>query len=521
MKKLLFLICFLPLCLNGANIDYVALNTTAKNHLINLIDIDTARPNPQETQAARYIYGILNDYKIDWDIYRLEKERGNLISTLKADTSAKTINSATAAKTAKSPLIVLAHLDTAAVSDGWTHPPTKATVKDGRIYGLGSTDAKNYAAVNLTILTWLKENKIKLNRDIIFLFTADEEDGSNKGLKFLYEKHPAKLKAGFALNEGGGLIRGEEGKNNIFFVEAASKMYMDILLTAYGDSGHSSMPLQNNAIYKLSQALSTIEAYQPPFKLSPFTKNFFNKIYPLQDDDAKTTINLLNSSDRTQAMQAARVISEDAFFKTQLMDTISPTILTSGAESNTNNLEAAATLNCRLLPQTNPTTFFDNLSALFEGDEDISLTVIESPELPFPQPEPEAKDELFKAIEKTVEAVLPGTLALAGMSPASNESEILRRRGVKTYGIGPLMERNGEGPHQADENILESDFYEQLKLTLAIILNFATDEGFVIEEKADDDEEPVKNAGNIEQTSKEVVSDEKPVPEAVVSADPS
>jgi hypothetical protein len=48
------------------------------------------------------------------------------------------------------------------------------------------------------------------------------------------------------------------------------------------------------------------------------------------------------------------------------------------------------------------------------------------------------------------------------------------------------MEKGGEGPHQADENISEESLFEQLRLTLAIVLNFAR-----IKEK--DIPEPQKN----------------------------
>lgn len=466
MKKILVLIfCLLPLT-PRAQINYAPLNDAVKEHLINLINIDTSQPDPDETVAARYIYKVLNKHNIDWDIYRLEKRRGNLIAVLKADKEAAKHNPQPA-------LIMISHLDTAAVHGAWQTPPTKATLKDGRVYGLGATDAKNYAAINLSILTWLKQNNIRLNRDIIFLFTADEEAGSAKGIKYLYDKHPSKLKAGFALNEGGGFMEDGAGLKNIMFVEAASKMYMDILVTAYGDGAHSAAQGQANAIYKLSQALSLIEAHREPLHATPFTMHFFEKVYPLLDDDAKTTMNIfLNSPDYAQREQAAKIISEDDFFKTQLMDTLSPTVITAGAESNTLQAEAYATLNCRLLPDSNPMQYFAGLSRLFENDDSITLTMTERPELPFPQPDPYSNDALFKAIAKSVEELQPGALTLAGISPAASESEFLRRRGVITYGIGPHMEKTG-GPHQVNENIAEEDLYQQLKMTLRVLLNFA------------------------------------------------
>ena len=465
MKKLCLILIFF--IFNSAifaleqDINYTALNSMALNHLINLINIDTAQPSPNEILAQRYIYKNLINNKIDWQIYRMEKPRANLIATLKAQTP-----------NPKEPLILISHLDTAAIADNWQTPPTQALIKDDRVYGLGATDAKNYAAINLTILTWLKQNNIVLNRDIIFLFTADEEATGDTGLKFLFDKYPNKLKAAYALNEGGGLIKGETGKD-LFFIESASKMYMDILITALGEEGHSATASNaENAIYKLSQALQTIETHKQEPQINDWTKNFFKQIYQLQDDDAKTTIDMLLGQDKKLSAQAAKIIMEDDFLKTQLVNTITPSVLTSGSEANSVESKASAVLNCRLLPWASPDKFFEDLNNLFKDDENIILSVIEKPELPFPQPQAQ-EDDFLKSIKASVEKVLPNTITLQAMSPASSESEVLRRHGIKTYGIGPLINSGEGGPHQSNENIALEDFYQQLKLTLAIVLDFA------------------------------------------------
>ena len=466
MKKTLFIIVFFAfssICFSQTNeVDYETLNKTALEHLVNLINIDTAQPNPKEILAQRYIYKNLIDNKIDWRIFRMEKNRANLIAVLKAHNP-----------NPLEPLILISHLDTAAISDNWLTPPTQAQIENGKVYGLGSSDAKNYAAVNLTILTWLKQNNIPLNRDVIFIFSADEEASGEKGLKFLFDKYPDKIKAAYALNEGGGLIK-TEGNSDLFIVESASKMYMDILVSAIGEESHSAVSSsEDNAIYKLSQALQTIENYPQKPILNEWTKNFFEQIYPLQDDDAKTTIDMLLGEDKQLSDQAAQIIMDDDFLKTQLINTITPSILSSGSENNIVQSQAQAVLNCRLLPWTSPDTFFEDLNNLFTQDESIILSVLEKPEKPFPQPSLE-EDDLFQSIKKSVTTVFPKTLTLRTMTPASSESEILRRHGITTYGIGPLINSGEGGPHQSNENISLEDFYQQLKLTLLIVLDFAT-----------------------------------------------
>lgn len=468
--NLFFILCFLltPLF---AEVPMAELHEEAKQHLINLISFDTTQPNPQEIHIARYIYTVLNKNKIDWEIYRPQKNRANLVVKLK---------STLPEKEKKPAILLISHLDTASIQGDWTITPLKATIKDGKIFGRGSKDAKNYVAINLTLLTYLAKNKELLNRDFTFLFTADEEAGSEMGLKYLLEKDPAIFKnIAFALNEGGGVINNQT--QNLLFAEAASKMYLDILLTAIASGGNSSQNFQDNAIYKLSKALGKLKDYNLPYQLTPFTRRFFQDISKTQDQDAQTTIDmLLNPPEEKYFKQAADIISEDPFFQTQIQDTITPTILTSSDEANTVLPQASALLNCRLLPSTNPQEFFDKLTQLFEDDEDIILTIKEQPTLPFPQPRDDFNDELYFALKNGAQKVFgQNTDILLGMSPASGESEILRRHGILTYGIGPRLSASAKvenenqtgGPHQADEFIEEESFNEQFDLTFFTVQN--------------------------------------------------
>ena len=243
--NLIFAFCFLTLPIFAANQDDLQKNLQdgAKKYLINLISFDTSQPEPKEINAVRYIYTILNKNKIDWDIYRPQKNRANLIARL---------NSPLAEKDKKPALLLISHLDTAPPAEGSTFPPFRATEKNGNIYGLRATDAKNYTAVYLALLIWLKEQNITPKRDIILLVTSGEESGSDTGLKWLGETHWDKINPGYALNEGGGIIKNTPQNIPLVFAEAGTKMYMDLKITASGEAAHSSVPVEHNAVYRLS-----------------------------------------------------------------------------------------------------------------------------------------------------------------------------------------------------------------------------------------------------------------------------
>ena len=433
----------------------------AKNHLARLLQIDTSVDNPDEISAARYIYKQFNKQKIDWDIFIPNKGHANLMARLKGtDPTQK-------------PLLLISHLDTANAQENWTVPPFKATFKDGRIYGLGVTDAKNYIAIYLALFTWLAQQEHKPVRDIIFLVTSGEESGSESGLVWLGNTHWDKIAPGYALNEGGGIIK-DPGNTSIVFAEAATKLYMDIKITAYGQEGHSALPAENNAVYTLSQALAKIENWNRPAQLTAPARTLLKAILPLQDEDGQTTLNMLLKDENPQNRQnAAELMAQDPFFKSQLKDTITPTQVSSQTDANTTGSTASAVLNVRLLPTTDPDAFFADLQNLFKDDKQITLEVLERPQFPAPAAM-DGTDPLFASIQRTAQKLIPGAITVPGLSPASSDNEFLRKQGVITYGLGPDMDPlDTNTAHAADEFIREEDFYHQLEFVAGVIFDFA------------------------------------------------
>ena len=464
MKRLIFTFLGLGLCAGvlsaqETSSSWDTLNREAKRHLINLINIDTSQPEPQELQAARYIYKELNKHHIDWDIFRPDKNHANLLARIKGtDPSQK-------------PLLLISHLDTAPAAEGWTFPPFRATQKDGNIYGLGATDAKNYTAIYLTLLAWLKNQPTAPKRDIIFLATSGEEVGSATGLQWLGDTHWKKIAPGYAINEGGGIIQNEPV--NLVFAEASTKMYMDIKVTAHGMGVHSSMPVNDNAVYSLSQALAKISAYTPPARLTAPARNFFKAILPLQDEDGQTTIQLLLNGSAQNQQSAAQIMALDPFFRTQLQDTLNPTILSASQDAGSTSDEASALINVRLLPGSDPDKLLAQLQSLFTPQDNISLEIVERPQLPFPAPM-DGTDPLFASIAKTADKLMPGAITVPGLSPASGDNEFLRKLGVVTYGLGPEMDPMSENrAHVADEFISEKSLENQLKFVAGVVFDFA------------------------------------------------
>src|SRR5688572_8913190 len=86
-------------------------------------------------------------------------------------------------KTREKPLMMLGHLDT--VWPRGTLAVRPFRVEDGKAYGPGAFDMKSGILLCLLVCRHLKAGRIELERDIVFLFTSDEEIGSRAGVPYL------------------------------------------------------------------------------------------------------------------------------------------------------------------------------------------------------------------------------------------------------------------------------------------------------------------------------------------------
>lgn len=108
-------------------------------------------------------------------------------------------------------VMVLAHADVVPEGKGWTYPPYGGEVHNGLIYGRGASDDKGPALASYYALKILKEQNVKLKRQIKIVIGGNEESGS-KCLKYYFKekKHPAPT-YGFTPDADFPLIYGEKG----------------------------------------------------------------------------------------------------------------------------------------------------------------------------------------------------------------------------------------------------------------------------------------------------------------------
>jgi acetylornithine deacetylase len=143
-------------------------------------------------------------------------------------------------------LLLNSHTDTVPPSPEWTRDPFRPEVEGGRLYGLGSNDAKGCLAAMIAAFLDVPDEAIRGGR-LLLAATCDEEVWG-EGLEKLLPKLPP-------------LDAGVVGEPSHLEVATAQKGLVRAEVIARGRAGHASRPhLAENAISKAAAAVARVHA---------------------------------------------------------------------------------------------------------------------------------------------------------------------------------------------------------------------------------------------------------------------
>ncbi len=441
--------------------DSSAIAKEAQGWLADLIKINTSNPPGNEQIAAMYITGILAKDGIKAEILDLAPGRSAVVARLRSSAVAQPSRA----------LLLVAHLDTVPVDKSkWSVDPFGAVIKDGYLYGRGAIDDKGMLAANLAAFISLKRSMAHLNRDVIFLATADEETSGDASIRTLIAKDWDKFAAGFAINEGGNIFV-KNGKVQYAGVQADEKVAFNITVIARGTSGHASQPTKDNPVIHLAAAVAKIGNYSAPAHFTSIVRRYFEGLAPLEDDEIGKWMRSMDTADRGE--HAQRVISDTSpLWNSMLRDTIAPTVLTAGVANNVIPAEARANLNVRLLPGDSIAAVVNDLNKLV-NDPQVKLEV--QPSAGLAAPSSSLESELYKVISKVVPQEFGGAPALPFQSTWLTDSAQLRLHQVQALGLVPfpLTQDDLKRMHGDDERIPLAAFDKGVDVLSKIVTEFA------------------------------------------------
>ena len=118
---------------------------------------------------------------------------------------------------------------------------------------------------------------------------------------------------------------------------------------------------------------------------------------------------------------------------------------------------AAATVNCRILPDDTLDNVQDTLEKVF-ADKEVKLKIIGHVER---GPASPMRADVLSAITRATDSLWPSVPVLPMMVPGATDGLYLRAAGIPTYGVqGFFMERDDVRAHGRDERMSVNSFYE-------------------------------------------------------------
>jgi acetylornithine deacetylase/succinyl-diaminopimelate desuccinylase-like protein len=415
--------------------NWVEAGDEAVQILASMIKIDTSSGN--ETKVAQYIKAILDREGIDSEILELQPGRGNIVARLRGSGTQR-------------PVLLMGHTDVVGVErDKWSVDPFGGVVKDGYLYGRGTLDNKDNAAVYLEVFLLLHRLGVSLDRDVIYLAQAGEESASSIGIGFLVAQHWDKIECEFALDEGGG-IRVRDGRVHYVGVSTTEKVPRGMRLIARGTSGHGSIPLADNAITHLAAAVAKVGTYQMPLRLNETTRAFFARLAAISPADEQDLYTHLEDPARSAAVQE-KIRATHPHYDSMLRTSISPTMIQGGFRSNVIPAQAEARLDVRAVPGEDMDAMVATLRRLID---DPAVELVRPAGGRVGSRASGLQTDMFRALEGAQRKLFPDAATLPVLLTGATDMTPLRARGVQAYGLGPPSSiEESKRVHGNDERI--------------------------------------------------------------------
>lgn len=427
-----------------------------------LVEIDTSEATGSCTRAAEAMAARLRQAGFpESDVQVITPEGrpddGNVVAVLRGTSRLPAI-------------LLLAHIDVVNANRAdWERDPFTLIEENGYFYGRGSADDKAMAAVWVDMMVRMRQEGYRPRRTIRMALTCGEETSNRiNGVDYLINTHRDWMQAEFALNEGAGGILSAEGQPVALNVQAGEKIHQVYTLTVTNPGGHSSRPVPENAIYRLSAGLTRLSQFQFPVELNEVTRTFFQRMAPIVGGEAGEAMAAL-ARNPDDAAAAARV-AQDPNFNAIMRTTCVATQVNAGHAPNALPQRAVATLSCRVLQGHTPEEIQADLQRAL-ADPQIQVDIVRRRDGSQPPP---LTRRVMAPIERAAARMWPGVPIVPMMSPGATDGRYLINAGIPTYGVSGMFSVPGENnAHGLNEKIRVQSLYEGRDFLDAIVRDYA------------------------------------------------
>ena len=380
--------------------------------LIQIPSVNYGEGRGDEKAVADYVAAKLAEVGIASELIVTGENRVNVVAKIEGSDQKR------------SGLVLHGHLDVVPVNAAdWSVDPFGGIIKDGYIWGRGAVDMKDMDAMILAVARAWKRSGFIPDRNILLVFFADEEAGSEYGSRWLVKNRP-EIFAGYgeAISEVGGFSVTLDTGDRLYFVEGAQKGINWLKMTAKGTAGHGSFINNENAITKLSKAIARIGSHEWPQIETKTGAKFFRKIAELTGNtyDASNVRPLLKHIGGAARMMGATI-----------QNTANPTMLEAGYKANVIPQNASAVIDGRFLPGYEE-DLLKTISEIAGPDIDIEVLVRDKAlEVEFSGP-------LVEAMCAAIAEFDPEGIPVPYLMSGGTDNKALSDLGIVGYGFSPV-----------------------------------------------------------------------------------
>jgi len=415
-----FLLCLLPLAA-AANEDAAVpaeISALALEMLERSIGFKTVEGEGQVPAYAEYLAGVLKAHGFAAE---------DITITPRGETATMTARFRGTDPSLK-PILVASHMDVvAAKREDWQRDPFVAVVEDGFVFGRGSLDNKFGLVTSTVALIWLKQEGFRPRRDVVLVFSGDEETTMETTAALAQELGNADL---LLNSDGGGAYLADDGKPIVYGMQAAEKTYMDFEVTVTNPGGHSSRPGATNAIYDLARIIDRLAAFRFPAKVNEITRAYFETAGAITPAPAGPA--MLRYARDPSDKEAYDLLVSYPEYVGQVGTTCVATMLRGGHAPNALPQSATVGINCRVFPGESVEYVRSTLARVMQvPEEEVRLIYPATPSDPSP-----LREDVTQALRKAIDLRAPGLPIVPTMSAGATDSLHFRNAGVPSYGVG-------------------------------------------------------------------------------------
>jgi acetylornithine deacetylase/succinyl-diaminopimelate desuccinylase-like protein len=420
------------------------------------LQIDTTNPPGHEAKAAAFFKNIFDEAGIENRVFEYAPGRANIWAILHKQVRSE-----------KRPIILLSHMDVVTSDPSrWKVPPFSGRIVDGAVYGRGAQDMKQEGLAQAIVMVMLKRENVPLDRDVIFLATADEEV-DDTGTDWMIAHHREMLgNAEFLLTEGGENLM-LDGRARYIGIDVAEKSPFWLKVTAKGMPGHGSRPEKDAAPNRLVMALNRILAYRPELKVVPVADQFLRAMAPFQPPERARLYR--NMRIALQDRNTREVIANDESISYMLQDTIALTMLKGSKQTNVIPGEASANLDVRLLPGEDPKRFLETIRRVVN---DAQVTVEPLKDTFSVANASSTNTVLWAAIRGVTAQYFDRAPVIPRLTSGYTENQRFRQLGIVCYGYSPYLATAEEGSTEHADN--ERVRIEELRRAPRVLFDVVT-----------------------------------------------